>query len=182
VGVAVGLFGAVSILQWFNDGNGQAIAVLYTLPIALLAVTMGQRGGLAGAAGGFLLFSFFQIVHSSGDIDVTGWMVRAVAMLLLGVLLGRATDQTLASESSALNQQRRRHELEEANSRYAEAVEISDSIIQELVAAKWMVELGQTDQAADVLTTTIVKGEHMVAKLLPRREFTPADERQKLDR
>ena len=103
-------------------------------------------------------------------------------MLLLGVLLGRATDQTLVSERAALYQERRRCELEEANSRYAEAVEINDSIIQELVAAKWMVELGQTEKAADVLTETIVRGEHMVAKLLPRRECTLADDRQKLDR
>ena len=182
VAVAAGLFVAVSILQWFNDGNGQAIVVLYTLPIALLAVTMGQRGGLAGAATGFVLFSFFEIVHSSGDIEVTGWVVRATAMFVLGVLLGRATDQTLASERTALDQERRRCELEEANSRYAEAVEINDSIIQELVAAKWMVELGQSDKAADVLTATIVRGEHMVSKLLPRRELVPADNRQKLDR
>jgi hypothetical protein len=76
--VAVGLFVAVSVLDWFNDGSGQAIAVLYILPIALLAVTLGERGGLTGAAAGFALFAVLEVQHSSGDIDATGWIVRAV--------------------------------------------------------------------------------------------------------
>ena len=41
--VVFGLFVIVSVLQWFNDGSGQAIAVLYILPIALLGVTRGER-------------------------------------------------------------------------------------------------------------------------------------------
>jgi hypothetical protein len=100
--VAVGLFVVVSLVQWFNDGSGQAIAVLYVLPIALIAVTLGERGGLAGATVGFVLFAVFEIIHSYGDIDATGWAVRAVAMFLLGGLLGRATDRTLASEQVVL--------------------------------------------------------------------------------
>jgi len=167
--VAVGLFVVVSLLEWFNDGSGQAIAVLYVLPIALMAVTRGERGGLAGATVGFVLFAVFEIVHSSGDIDATGWGVRAVAMFLLGGLLGRATDRTLASEQMVLEEQRKRCQLEEENRRYAEAVEINDSLIQEMVAAKWMVEQGQTDQAAEMLSATIATGERMVVELLPRR-------------
>jgi K+-sensing histidine kinase KdpD len=166
--VAVGLFVVVSLLQWFNDGSGQAIAVLYVLPIALLAVTLGERGGLAGATVGFVLFAVFEIFHSYGDIDATGWAVRAVAMFLLGGLLGQTTDRTLASEQLALEEQRKRSQLEETNRRYAEAASIHDSLIQEMVAAKWMIERGETDQAAQVLTTTIATGERMVAELLPR--------------
>jgi len=166
--VVVALFAFVSVVQWFNDGSGQAIAVLYVLPIALLAVTLGERGGLAGATAGFVLFAVFEIVHSSGDIDVTGWVVRAVAMFLLGGLLGRATDRTMASERTVLEEQATRHRLEEANQRYAQAIEINDSLIQEMVAAKWMVEQGLTDQAAEMITATIAAGERMVVELLPR--------------
>jgi len=176
--VAIGLFAVVSILQWFVDGSGQAIAVLYVLPIALLAVTFGERAGLIGATTGFVLFAVFEIVHSSGDIDATGWAVRAIAMFLLGGLLGHATDRTTASERAALDEQRERCRLEEANHRYAEAIEINDSLIQEVVAAKWKVEQGQTEQAAEILTATIATGERIVAELLPRRvEAIPVYER-----
>ncbi|HXQ62788.1 MAG TPA: hypothetical protein VN796_10680 [Acidimicrobiales bacterium] len=175
--VAVGLFAVVSVLQWFVDGSGQAIAVLYILPIALLGVTRGERGGLAGATAGFVLFAVLEIVHSSGDIDATGWAVRAIAMFLLGELLGYATDQTIASEQTALDEQRKRCQLEEANHRYAEAIELNDSLIQEMVAAKWMVERGLTDQAAEILSATIAAGERMVVVLLPKRAPRPQDMR-----
>jgi hypothetical protein len=173
--VAVGLFVAVSVLDWFNDGSGQAIAVLYILPIALLAVTLGERGGLTGAAAGFALFAVLEVQHSSGDIDATGWIVRAVAMFLLGGLLGRATDQTTASEHAALAEQRRRCQVEETNLRYTEALEINDSLIQQIVVAKWMVEQSQTKGAAELLTEAIARGERMVAGLLPERVSIPAD-------
>ena len=167
--MAVGLFVVISVLQWFNDGSGQAVAVLYVLPIALLAVTLGERGGLTGATVGFVLFAVFEIVHSSGDIDATGWVVRAVAMFLLGVLLGRATDKTTASERAALAEEERRCHAEEANHRYTEALEINDSLIQQIVAAKWMVEQGQPKGAAELLTVAIARGERMVTGLLPAR-------------
>jgi K+-sensing histidine kinase KdpD len=173
--VALALFVAISVLQWFNNGTGQAIAVLYVLPISLLAVTLGARGGLTGATGGFVLFAVFEIGHGSGDIDATGWAVRAIAMFLLGGLLGRATDQTTASERAALAEQQRRCQLEEANHRYAEAFEINDSLLQQMVAAKWMVEQNHTDQATELLTETIARGERMVAGLLPSRVSRPAD-------
>ena len=173
--IAVGLFVAVSVLDWFNDGSGQAIAVLYVLPIALLAVTLGQRGGLTGAAAGYALFAVFEIEHSSGDIDVTGWVVRAVAMFLLGELLGRATDQTTASEHAALAEQQRRCQVEEANLRYTEALEINDSLLQQIVVAKWMVEQSQPKDAAKLLTEAIARGERMVAGLLPERVSIPTD-------
>jgi hypothetical protein len=172
---AAGLFVVVSVLDWFNDGSGQAIAVLYILPIALLAVTLGKRGGLTGATVGFALFAVLEIEHSSGDIDVTGWVVRAVAMFLIGGLLGRATDQTTVSEHAALAEQQRRYQVEEANLGYAAALEINDSLLQQIVVAKWMVEQSQPKDAAKLLTEAIARGERMVAGLLPERSTIPAD-------
>jgi K+-sensing histidine kinase KdpD len=173
--VAMGLFVAISVLQWFNNESGQAIAVLYVLPIALLAVTLGERGGLMGAMAGFVLFAAFAIEHGRGDIDATGWAVRAIAMFLLGDLVGRATDQTTASECAALAEQERRCRVEEANRRYTDALEIHDSLLQQMVAAKWILEKGQPDHAAELLTETIAAGERMIAGLLPTRVSRPAD-------
>jgi hypothetical protein len=173
VTVAGALFLVISVVQWFNDGSGQAIAVLYVLPIALLAVTLGERGGLAGATFGFVLFAVFEVVHSTGDIDVTGWVARATGMFVLGWLLGRATDQTMASERATLAEHEQRCRLEEANHRYCEALEIQDSIIQQIVAAKWMVEQDHTEAATEILTETIARAQRMVAGLLPARIRPP---------
>lgn len=178
--VAIALFVGISVLLWFNDGSGHAVVVLYVLPIALLAVTFGLWGGLGAATVGFVVFALFEIFHSSGDIDADGWAARAIAMFLLGVLLGRATDQTIASEQAALNEQQRRYELEDVNHRYAEAIEISDSILQQMVAAKWMVERGRSDQAAEALTATIERSEEMVTALLPVRVSVPVGSQAEL--
>jgi hypothetical protein len=171
---AVVLFAGVSILQWFNDASGQAVAILYVFPVALLAVTFGLRGGLVAAAAGFAVFALFEIFHSTGDIDVDGWVVRAAALFLLGGLLGRASDQTAGSERAVLEEQRRCFRLEDANRRYSEAIELSDSIVQQMVAAKWLVEQGRTDQAIEELATTIAAGEQMITELLPRKVAAPA--------
>jgi K+-sensing histidine kinase KdpD len=169
VAVAAGLFVAISVLQWFVDGSGQAVVMLYLLPVALLSVTFGLRGGSASAAIAFGVFAVFEVFHSSGDIDVEGWIVRGLALFLLGGLLGRATDEMEASKRTALEEQRGRCLLEAAIRRYTDAIEISDSILQQLVAAKWLAEAGRSDQVVDLLDDTIVRGEHMVAGLLTRR-------------
>ena len=169
VAVAAGLFVAISVLQWFVDGSGQAVVMLDLLPVALLAVTYGVRGGVASAAGAFATFAVFEVFHSTGDIDVVGWVVRGLALFLLGGLLGRATDEMEASKRSALEEQQGRCLLEAAVRRYTEAIEISDSILQQLVAAKWLAEAGRSDRVVDLLDDTIVRGEHMVAGLLARR-------------
>lgn len=165
---AVCLFAAVTALQAVADSSGEAVSVLYTLPIALLAVAFGRKGGLTGALLGFVASALFTVYHSTGDIDATGWVTRATAMFLLGGLLGHATDQSLASERRMLVEQRRRHELEAAERREREAMEVNDSIIQGMVAAKWMAELGRTDEAIEALATTIARGQSLVAALLPR--------------
>jgi K+-sensing histidine kinase KdpD len=167
--VATVLFAAISVLQWFVDGSGQAVVMLYLLPVALLAVTFGTRGGVAAAAGAFAVFALFEIFHATGDIDVEGWIVRGVALFLLGGLLGRATDEMEASRRAALEEQEGRCRLEAAIRRYTNAIEISDSILQQLVAAKWLAEAGRSDQVVGLLDETIVRGEHMVAGLLSRR-------------
>lgn len=173
LGAAVVLFALVTTFHWFDDGSGQAIVVLYVLPVALVAVATGLRGGIASAAVGFGLFSVLEVVHSSGDIDGTGWAVRAVALFLLGGLLGHATDRTRSSQQAALAEQERRSQVEEKNRRFAEAMEISDSLVQKMVAAKWMAEQGRSEETAEALAATIAEGERMVAGLLQQRMIAP---------
>src|SRR5664280_2547332 len=167
--VACGLFAGVTVSRLFTDASGEAVDILYSLPIALLAMSFGLRGGLIGAGIGFALFASVEVADGVGDIDATGWIARAAGLLLLGVLLGQATDQIESGQQRALADQEQRRSLEERTRRQAEALEISDSILQHLAVAKWMVEAGKEREAIEVLTSTMATGERMVADMLPIR-------------
>jgi glucose-6-phosphate-specific signal transduction histidine kinase len=167
--VASGLFAIVTVAHIFANGTGEAVDVLYSLPVALLAVSFGLRGGVTGAVIGLSLFAVVELTYGSGDIDVTGWIARAAGLFLLGVLLGHATDQIQSGEQRMLAAQEERLQLAERARRQAEALEISDSILQHLAAAKWMAEIGNDKVAVEILASTIETGEQMVAELLPIR-------------
>lgn len=170
--VSIGLLAAISALKFLLQSPGQATAMLYLFPIALLAVTFGLRGGLAGAAAGYSLFAIFQVLHGNDGVSAFGWVIRFLAMFLLGILLGRSSDAAAASARASLDEQARRCRLEDANKRYAEAIEISDSILQHMAAAKWLTEQGRLDEADEVLGSTIERGERMVEGLLRMRVST----------
>jgi len=158
------------------SGTGEAVDILYALPVALLAMSFGLRGGLIGAAIGFALFAVVELMYGIGDIDATGWISRAAGIFLLGALLGRATDQVEAGRLRAMAAAEERQRLEERARRQAEGLEISDSLLQHLAVAKWMIEAGDDDSAIEVLTSTMATGERMVAELLPMRHSGSASE------
>ena len=167
--VAAGLFAAVTVAHVVVNGTGEAVDILYALPVALLAMAFGLRGGLIGAGVGFALFAVVELAGGTGDIDATGWASRAAGLLLLGALLGRATDQIESGRLRTLAAAEERLRLEDRARRQTEGLEISDSILQHLAVAKWMIELGEHDKALEVLTSTMATGERMVAELLPMR-------------
>jgi hypothetical protein len=169
--VASGLFATVTVAHIIANGTGEAVDILYALPVALLAMSFGLRGGLFGAAIGFALFAIVELSDGIGDIDATGWISRAAGLLLLGALLGRATDQIEAGRLGAIAEAEERQQLEERARRQAEGLEISDSLLQHLAVAKWMLEAGNNEGAIEVLTSTMVTGERMVAELLPIRHI-----------
>jgi hypothetical protein len=163
------LFAAVTAFHVLVSGTGQAVDILYTLPIALVAMSFGLRGGLIGAGIAFALFAVVELYDGVGDIDATGWLTRLAVLFLLGALLGHATDQIDAGQRRTLADHEERRILAERTRRQAEALEISDSILQHLAVAKWMIEAGNDDRAITILASTMATGEQMVADLLPIR-------------
>jgi signal transduction histidine kinase len=94
----VGVFG----LRLASDDGSAAIALLYTVPIAILASRFGLAGGLAGATSAMLLSVAFQAVKG-WDYSVLAYLTRATAFFLLGGLVGWHAD----------NQRRARAKLRE---------------------------------------------------------------------
>jgi PAS domain S-box-containing protein len=92
LGAAALLLGGVFTLGLFEDDPSEAVAVLYTLPIALVAIEFGPLGGAAAAA---LAISLFGLWTAVDDIAVgpLGFATRSTGFFLLGVLLGYFSHQ-----------------------------------------------------------------------------------------
>jgi PAS domain S-box-containing protein len=90
--VAITLFAAISALRIADTNPMHVLGVLYLVPIALLALGFGLRGGLAGALVAALLVVC--LGHLAGDIRLStaGYVSRLVALVLLGALLGLFVD------------------------------------------------------------------------------------------
>lgn len=90
------------ILAWrFADPNATSpIGTLYVVPIALLAVRFGTRGGLAGAGVGMALFLLWGLVdHVS--IDATGYIVRAAIFFSVALIVATQVESRHRVEREA---------------------------------------------------------------------------------
>jgi glucose-6-phosphate-specific signal transduction histidine kinase len=160
------MFAIVTAVRFAVAGVGEPVTLLYVFPVALLATAFGMRGGIAGAAAGIALFTVWAGTHGQGDLTTLDWLTRAAPLALLGVLLGDAIDRLEASQRHAVEAEAIRAELAEAHRRHEAAVEINDSIVQGLVAAKWAVELGDVGRALEVLDATLDESQKLVTDLI----------------
>jgi len=164
--VAVVLFAAIFALRLTTDDPANVVTTLFTLPIALLAVTFGLRGGLiSGTVGVLLVVGWALFDHV--EISALGWASRCVPLLLLGALLGQASDRIDDSE-------RERLALERAAERHRDAVEINDTIVQGMSAAKWSFEAGNIDRGLETLSDTLRLAHELVSDLLRGADMGPS--------
>lgn len=164
--VAVVLFAGVFVLRLFTDDPADVVTTLYTLPIALLAVTFGLRGGLLSGIAGVVLVVVWAVLRDV-DISPLGWAAVCLPLLLLGALLGQASDQIVDSE-------RERVALERAAERQRDAVEINDTIVQGMSAAKWSLEAGNIDRGLETLSDTLRLAHELVSDLLRSADMGPS--------
>jgi PAS domain S-box-containing protein len=81
------MFVAIFGLGILVDDPAEAIAVLYVLPIALVAVRFGIAGGIAAASCALGLFAIVNLVTDQ-HVGALGYITRAIAYFTLGGLLG----------------------------------------------------------------------------------------------
>ena len=97
--VAVALFACFYVLQARDSHPADALEVLYVVPIALLALQFGLRGGLLGAFVGLALIGIYDVAAQEFDVTVLGDACWVVAFVLLGGLLGRFVDYRRSLEA-----------------------------------------------------------------------------------
>lgn len=163
--VAAALFLAILALRFAVDTGQDPIILLFCLPVAVLAVAFGLRSGLLAGLLGVALMAVWVVVEDL-DLSLLGWASTALPMLLLGGLVGDAVDEIRRSEDE-------RRRLEAAARRHRDAVELNDSVVQRLSAAKWALESGRPDRGLEIVTQTLSEAEQLVTELLRDADMGP---------
>lgn len=160
------MFVAVTgVRVWLGDDASLAITLLYVVPISLVALAWGRLAGLIAAGTAIVLFILWVLVLNV-DLNALGWTARVVPILLVALLLGDASDRLRRAERARLRQAKR--EL-----LHRQAVEINDSLLQGMAAAKWALEAGQHERGLENLSATISSGHRMVSELIRDSEMGP---------
>jgi hypothetical protein len=158
--VAGVLYVAILSLRLLAGRPADAYSMLYALPVTLVAITFGVRAGLAAGLTA-VAFTVLWVVLQGVSLSLSGWASRAVPLLLLGVLLGDASDRLRRAGDA----QRR---LEAAALLHREAIEINDSLVQGLAAARWSLEAGREEAGLRILDVTIAQAHELVSDLIRR--------------
>jgi hypothetical protein len=156
--VAGALFLAVLTLRLLVGDAEDAYSMFYVLPVALIATSFGMRAGAGAGVAAIGLIVLWTVVRDV-TLTPTGWASRVVPLLLLGVLLGEASDRIRRAEQG-------RREAAAAALLHREAIEINDSLVQGMAAAKWSLEAGQTEVGLKTLNETIARAHDLVSGLI----------------
>jgi hypothetical protein len=158
--VAGGLFAGIFTLRIVAGDATTAYSMLYALPVALLAIAFGRRSGIGAGLVAVGLIVTWAVVHHVA-LSPIGWASRVVPLLLLGALLGDAADRLRRADDE-------RRELQAATLLQREAIEINDSLVQGMVAAKWSLEAENVEGGVRILDETIGEAQELVSNLVRR--------------
>lgn len=164
----VAIFVSISVAR-FALGNDASVGItlLYVVPISLAALVWGRRAGMIASAAALVLLTLWVLV-ADVDLSVLGWAARVVPIVLVGLLLGDASDRLRRAEQAHLEQAER--EL-----LHRQAVEINDSLLQGMAAAKWALEAERHEVALERLSDAIASGQKLVAGLIRDSAMGPLD-------
>lgn len=156
--VAGVMFALVFALRLAFSNPLDAISMLYLFPIALVGMTKGRWGGVVAGLVAVGLVALWVLVTST-PLNPVGWISRALPMILMGLLIGDARTRLDRAAS-----ERASHQL--AVQRRREAVEINDSLVQGMSAAKWAIEAGRVEAGLRSLGETVELGHRLVSDLI----------------
>jgi PAS domain S-box-containing protein len=100
--IAAVLFVGVFFLRLLDTSNADGETLLYMIPVGVLALGFGLRGGLAGAVLGFALTVWWDLGSGHVTLTALGYVNRALAYALIGVLAGAFVDDRRRLEAELL--------------------------------------------------------------------------------
>src|SRR4051812_19306278 len=86
--IAAFLFAAVLALRIVADDPNDFVTLLFTVPIALVAVELGTRWGLAAGALALALFGLWAVAWAPTEPGALDYISRGVAFLAIGAVVG----------------------------------------------------------------------------------------------
>ena len=161
--VAVVLYAAVLSLRLVSGSAVDAYSMLYAFPVALVATATGLRGGAVAGLVAVGLVALWAAVDGV-SLSWLGWGSRVLPLLLLGVLIGQASERLRRAEAERLR-------LEAAATLHRQAIEINDSLVQGMAAAKWSFDSGQVESGKEILEVTLNEAQHLVSGLIRRADM-----------
>ena len=125
VALALALFAGTFAARLAVHDPGALLANFYTIPIAILAIEFGLRGGFVAAALALALVVAWGEIKNL-DVGVLGYVSRAAVFVVVGGLVGRFAERLRADVLARQRAQRSLSlyatELEAANKRLAQSV------------------------------------------------------------
>ncbi len=103
IAVAVALFGVIAALRVVVSSPRDAVGVLLFIPIAALGARFGTRGGIVGALVALVLLVITSAVNGE-SITTFGYLARAMAFVLVGLVLGLLSDRVDRARRFELHQ------------------------------------------------------------------------------
>ena len=170
VWVALAMFVLVTALRFAVAGKEDPISELYSLPISLLAIAFGMRAGVAAGSAAVALIAVW-VGTTEVSMTPLGWSTRAVPLLLLGTLVGMATDRLRAA-------QERERRMAAVSALQREAAEVNDSVVQGLAVAKWLLESDEVERGLAAVTETMLTAQALVSQMLGPNSPLPGDLRR----
>lgn len=97
--IAGALFAAIFLVRELVSGTGDALSLLYVVPLALVALEVGLFAGLLFAAAALALIVVWDVTVHPG-VSTIGFVVRGVIFVSVAVLAGRFGDRMRATQLS----------------------------------------------------------------------------------
>ena len=101
--LAVAMFISVFALRLNVDNQPEGISLLYTLPIAFVALRLGAWAGIAAALFALALFGAYVAIEQV-EVGPVGFGTRALAFSILGGSLGYFSERVRGAEGSLADQ------------------------------------------------------------------------------
>lgn len=143
------LFAVVLALMFAVSDPVQAAGVLFVIPVALLALADGRRGGAAGAVVATVLLAVWVLADDPG-LTVLGWVSRVTSFATIGLLVGHYEDLARGYERGRLDE------------RYG--AELHDRVVQNLVVAHYHLDGNPVARAA--VSDALTGAKHIISSRL----------------